>query len=286
MQTAIHVIASAAVAIVLTVIGGRRRGAMRLAAPAIAGALTWQFVVQEGWPAVPPTSKWHTIVFAVGVIAILSALVDSLQQRSTTAERSFTQALLAAVTFVAITRAPPLGTLQPLHIAAFLIALIVSLLATCGQRCPGFGLPAAMSLSCVSLAGMCIVGSFAKLGIVAASTGFSLGMIALLAWRTRAGLGVAGVTTSIAVLGAIAGAGAAYFDGHFSAALWALPVIAPLAALAADIPVARRRPRLASFLRVAGPALIAFLALGIAFVQSSTTVSEEESGPDYTGYGV
>ncbi len=285
MQTAIHVVASAVMAVVLIVVGGRRRGSMRLAGMAIALAMVWQFVVQEGWPALPPTSKWHTIVFAVAAIAVLSSILARLQRASPTAERALGPALLASLGLVAIARSPLLGTLQPLHCAALVTAPAIAVLALRGERSPGFGLPAALSFACVSLAGMCLVGSFAKLGIIAASTGFTLGMVALLAWRTRAGLGVAGMTTGIAALGAIAGSGAAYFDGHFTAGLWALPVLAPVAALSADLPFARRRPHLAAFLRVAGPALIAFLALGAAFVQSSTTTSEEESGPDYTGYG-
>jgi hypothetical protein len=292
VQSGVHLLASAAVAVVLILVGRRFGRSDRdeapvahLAAGAIALALAWQFVIQEGRPTLPPASKWHTILFAVGAVAVVASIAEGLTRTAAVAERAFLFAAIAAGGLIAFGKAPLIGSMQPVHIGAAGAAVVVLFLNQLSRTRTGFALPAVLSISFASLAAMSLVGSFAKLGIIAGSTGVAVAAIALVTWRTKLALGAAGLATAVAGLAATAGLGAAYFDGHFSTPLWALPVAAPLAVLVAELPVIRRRPAFANATRLLAPTAIALAALGAAATQSLMNAPADADSSTGDGYG-
>ena len=147
-----------------------------------------------------------------------------------------------------------------------------------------FLLPFGWSFSFAAMAGLCIEGSLAKIGIIAGGVGAALGAISLVVWWTKRGLGSGGGAVIIALLAAFASLGAAYYEGQFPLFLWAVPVLAPLASFAARLPFLARRPRGAKLVDALAPAAIALAAVGLA-VATGPAPAEDDGAQSPYGYG-
>lgn len=288
VQSGLHLVLSAAFAAASVALVARvsRRRVADGAGLAVAIALVWQFVVQEGWPSLPPTSKWHTIVLAALALAVATTALGIFLRRSPPLEQSIALAAVTAGAIVALAKAPLLGSLQPIHIAAACILPVITLMVARTGGAGGLWLGGGLAACCAALAGLALIGSFAKLGIVVGSTGVAVALVAVVLWWRKLELGGPGLAAILGIMALVAGMGGAYYDGHFPLWLWWLPLFAPLAGLAARLRPIAARPRLAAATLVGAPALVAFLAAAIAGgLAASHAADDEGSGADYSGYG-
>lgn len=260
-------------AIALGIVGRRRPSLFPPGAAAVIGAgVLFLYWTQEGLPQWPPLQQWQSVAW-LALTLVGMTIADAFLRRSPEASvgHRFAIALLAAIAVATILRVPLAGTLAPAHVAALGTLAVASLLAPLGSRSHGFGLPASLAFTAITLALLLLLSHFAKATFVALGLGAALGATALAAWFLRATLGSTTTVVVVALLAALAAIGRGYADEArpaFPHVLWTLPVLAPLLAWTAECPRLARRAPLAALVRVLAPlallAITLLLALGLA----------------------
>lgn len=311
LQTALHASLAAIAAALLIAVdrapplrSGRLGVGLSLAGPALALAIIWQFLIQEGRPVwgglAGPSPKWHSLVWFVVAMAVVGVLIPCLFHRVTSAaaqrdgaapgaaNRPVPNGLVVAVVGFAVTllflRAPLLHERNPAHVVAMLGLLFLPLagrVAICGPR---LAMPLSFVWSFAALAGLAIeAAAFAKLGTIAATAaGATVGMI-VIGWRLGLSLSPYAAITGLAAVGGIAAVGAPYASAT-PGWIWLGPALAPFAVTLAQLPPLRRRPALASVIRYALPAAIAFASVAVAIaLKTSGPSAGDDDGAAYYG---
>jgi hypothetical protein len=292
IQSALHLGLGAVTAVGLVALSGRfggERGAAILPfAAAIAAA--WQFGVQEGGLALRPDTKWALLPWTALAAAGAATVVGAMTTGRPSLERATLAGFGALVAITLVGDAPLLGSIQPLHVAAILSLTTALLLHGSADRWRG--LPAAawtlgIASAFLGVGVLSLLGSIAKLGIVAVSTAVAIAGLSLPLWFGRRSLGPASFVGLSALLAVLAGFGAAYFTGPFPFWLFLVPVVAPLAALAARVKAIERRPRLALAVIAFAPACIVAASVAIGGVMSMAEADEDGgSSIDSSVYGL
>jgi hypothetical protein len=296
IETLVHVVLAALAACVIAFVGGPLgdrfgREGVRSFGPtiglALGTALAWNFLVQEGTPAWPVRAAWHTILLVAGALAGL-ALATTLVPLRTTLERALLVGVGAAAIVGFLLRTPVLEvattSIKTQHVAFLALLAVAPAAARIAGGVGGLSIPFGWSFCFAAMAGLCIEGSLAKIGIVAGGVGAALGAVSFVAWWTKRSLGYAGGAVVAALLAALASLGAAYYEGQFPLWIWAIPVLAPLASLAARLPFLAERPRAATLVQALAPAVLALAAVGLA-VAAGPTPAEDDAAPSPYGYG-
>jgi hypothetical protein len=302
IQTAIHAMLAAVVAALLVAAGraiNRRFAAlsdMSLVGPALAIAVLWQFLIQEGppaWPftaatASPPAPKWHSLVWTVGAVGIGSVLLVPVFHRRSSArprvELATGLAVIVAATVLTLLRSPAIGTINPAHIAAALALFLVPAWTLVARPDRSMSLGVAIIFSFAALAGLSIEAAhFAKLGTIAATAAGASLAIAATAWWLRLHLSPLAAVAALVTIGTTATVGAPYAR-ETPGWLWVVPAVAPLLVVVSDLPFIRPYARTAAVLRYALPAVVAMSAVALAVAMAATN-DEGEATTTYGAYG-
>ncbi|MDZ4753342.1 MAG: hypothetical protein SGJ11_02450 [Phycisphaerae bacterium] len=253
---------------------------------ALAFALGWNFVTQEGFPAWPLAAKWHSILIVAGGLGLLAAIDGLIAERcSKFAYRIVANTILAAALVGFALRLPDADMPGIQFIAMGTLPFVLVPLAGLAVRERRFSVPAAISFCFAGLAGLCLEGGFAKLAVLCGSLGAALGGIALLGLRWPVGLGVGGLAAALGLLVSFAAAGAAYYEGQFPVWIWAMPVLALLLMLVASSNKLAGKQKLAAVLRVALPAALALARVGMAIAMGGGQTASESTTEYEIDYG-
>lgn len=292
IQSALHLGLGAVTAVGIVALGGRYGGERGAAVVPLAAAIAaaWQFGVQEGGLMLRPDTKWALLPWTALAAAGAATVVGATTTGRPSLERATLAGFAALVATTLVGDAPLLGSIQPLHLAAILS--LTTALALHGSADRWRGLPAAAWMLAIASAFLgvgvlSLLGSIAKLGIVAISTGVAVAGCSLPLWLGRRSLGPASFAGLSALLAVLAGFGAAYFTGPYPFWLFLLPVVAPLAALAARMKAVECRPRLALAVIAFAPACVVAASVAVGGAMSMAEADEDAgSSIDSSVYGL
>ena len=198
---------------------------------AIGVAYLLSFVLQDGWPDLPPTEKWHWLVPTTMAATILGVTARLFPR--TGSKRLLPELTLAFIAGFAM-HFPGQDRLE-IRLAIGIAVLVATLAGrTAVLRRPAIQLPLMGWILLATLSIMALQASFAKLAVLTGSISAICAATAVLTWLRRpSSLGIGAHLVIGFIVASIAACGAAYDSNtNVPPLAWVVPVLAlPLAAL-------------------------------------------------------